>query len=1164
MSEEQSISLVHRPVKKTSTYPSGSKSESKMSANNSPGEFHDVGRASPGHESEFDYEMYQARQHHQMMQGDHGSPLIITPAVEQPIGYPTGVGNDEQGKHMDDQGMANSPHSTDMHAKGLVSNTLGSMGNTALGVVHTVANVAAQRILPPIIGQLPTDIAIGTVEHYVNGLAASHQTPPTETSGGRPGYVCHTPYFSKGFADDAYVSTLYKANQVLTQQVNDGNRACRSLTTENLKVKNQLLAISQQIQILMDNDEHKTKVIQEITAHNQQLRVELAQLSRPSTARTTRSIKEDASSGFRHIVTHTIGNVVGTAIDTLMAPLRSDGFSPKRSGEAIQAKYDVEGSRPSSPKEGTWYSKIVATDTTPAKSPVKTEQANTHLSETLQIATPAKRLDNTPVDTSRPSSHIKTQDQANARADARADDRAEAKSSHQTNHHVFAQANHQSLAQTNIQSHSHIKPSAPALPNVQATPSNVPSSFHATSHLPIHPNHVHHAQPYVQPQYAHPQSYGHIPTYYPHNPQQYPHSICAMDPYGNPIMIPNPRLLGQHIPHMQTAQLKPPTYVQTPIPVAGTTGHHRPMQETPKNQNPPRPVSRPNTSLTASHVSSPGSVADEKPLLTKKESKDRSASLSKIPYDASSQASRTTGHSKHPKDDKPSKSSKDKGKKPSKNPKYKKAPSQPDPSDGSSSDSSDSSDNISGTASNYTTPTSSGQTTPTKKSRKSKRSKKVPKDRSNSLPSETNQALLAVAHALQQQFSAKGNPMEKFKMNYSFQLKAVKLSKGERITSSFIIRTLTAAKDIDIAATKAYNRKPQSETEWQIFFKFHLAHMTDVLHEEMSSIVQDQSFVTPHSFWTQVFKKIFPTEIALDAFDKALLAYMIWNEPLGLERWEHITNTLLTHKAHMQGRGTRDICMCLAEGMAQQLQRIVMACPDSHSSPLFEKYTTVYAEVLDAREHEHPITKEMYLTANTSFLRHLRLRLNTYHCSSVFGHSLAKDTKIPDHVPAQLNHMPTAPAVPKPPTYSQVTQEGGLGHSGGQAPSNPDKSYTYNKFPDKKPFPPGGLKKHAPNGNLRTYSWWQVTKPDNSSVRVPCNDPPPPEAKGHGCEYYGDWLDVQGLCSYCTSDQHKKDTCKKYQQAVARFPNRNSNLNSVPNSPVAAAAVQGNSQAPAH
>jgi hypothetical protein len=105
-------------------------------------------------------------------------------------------------------------------------------------------------------------------------------------------------------------------------------------------------------------------------------------------------------------------------------------------------------------------------------------------------------------------------------------------------------------------SYSHVKPSAPVLPNIQATPSNAPSSFPANSHMLIHPNHVHDAQPYVQPQYAHPQPYGQIPTYYPHNPQQYPPTICAMDPYGHPIMIPNPRLLGQHIPHMQTAQVQ--------------------------------------------------------------------------------------------------------------------------------------------------------------------------------------------------------------------------------------------------------------------------------------------------------------------------------------------------------------------------------------------------------------------------------------------------------------------------------------------------------------------------------------------------------------------------------------------------------------------------------
>jgi hypothetical protein len=356
--------------------------------------------------------------------------LIITPATEQLIGYPLGVGNDEQGNRMDDQGMANSPHSVDVQARGLVSNTLGSMGNAALGVVHTVANVVAQQVLPPIIGQLPTDIAIRTVGHYVSGLTASHQTPLNETSGGRPRYVSHTPHFIRGLVDDAYVSTVYKHNQALTQQVNDGNRACHILANENLKVKNQLLAISQQTEILMDNDEHKTKVIQQSTAHNQQLRVELAKLSRPSTARSTGSIKEDVSLGFRHIVTHTIGNVVGSAIDTLRAPLRSDGISPKQSVEAIQAKYSVNGSKPSSPREGKEANaKIIVPNNTHASCHVKTEQTHTHIPEILYVATHVNHSNGTHVHPPCPSSHIKTHVQA--------DDQ----SSHQANHQSFAQMN---------------------------------------------------------------------------------------------------------------------------------------------------------------------------------------------------------------------------------------------------------------------------------------------------------------------------------------------------------------------------------------------------------------------------------------------------------------------------------------------------------------------------------------------------------------------------------------------------------------------------------------------------------------------------------------------------------------------------------------------------
>jgi hypothetical protein len=237
-----------------------------------------------------------------------------------------------------------------------------------------------------------------------------------------------------------------------------------------------------------------------------------------------------------------------------------------------------------------------------------------------------------------------------------------------------------------------------------------------------------------------------------------------------------------------------------------------------------------------------------------------------------------------------------------------------------------------------------------------------------------NDAVFAICNTMQDNNANKTSRPDKFKINYNLQLKHVKLSKGERITAAFVIKTLTAAKEIDLAVNKASTRKPQTTSEWQSFFKFHLAHMTDILHEEMSTIVLNHDFTDSHTFWTQVFKKIFPNEIAMDAFDKALSSYMVWNEPLGIERWEAITKNLLAHKAVMSGKAASEIHMYMAEGLANQLQRLVMACPELYSAPLFEKYTNVYAEVLEHRDDGTPVPYAMYDLANVRFLRQLKMK----------------------------------------------------------------------------------------------------------------------------------------------------------------------------------------------
>jgi hypothetical protein len=337
--------------------------------------------------------------------------------------------------------------------------------------------------------------------------------------------------------------------------------------------------------------------------------------------------------------------------------------------------------------------------------------------------------------------------------------------------------------------------------------------------------------------------------------------------------------------------------------------------------------------------------------------------------------------------------------------------------------------------------------------------------------------------------------------------------------------------------------------EWQTYLKFHLCHLEDSLHEEMSQLLQDYEWNHSNQFWTHVFKKLFPCEIALDAFDKALSTYYIWSEPLGLDRWQNITCTLLTHKAHMQGKHPSEFPHILAEGIAQQLQRVVLACPEQQAAVLYSKYTQTYHNVIQARASYRPITTEMYHTANTTFIEHIKTLLDTFSAQGIFGTPAQRDSKPTEPVTTpRLQHMAQAQS----PSYSQVTQAGGQGYGGNPIPR------TYVKNPlDFKPKPLD-WSAVAPTGLTRTWNWRQVTNPHDKpkTKRIPCNSAVPPECTDSRCQYYGDWLDVQGICSYCLKDTHTKDKCDPYNQAVLKYAPQSQ----TPTKPVVAKPVVANVQ----
>jgi hypothetical protein len=478
--------------------------------------------------------------------------------------------------------------------------------------------------------------------------------------------------------------------------------------------------------------------------------------------------------------------------------------------------------------------------------------------------------------------------------------------------------------------------------------------------------------------------------------------------------------------------------------------------------------------------------------------------------------------------------------------KYRKIASREsdNPSSSSSSSHSDSSCN---TKTSYLTTTTHTNTT-----RRTNRSKQR---QDQSAVEQLAPAIQELAKAISSQVQDKAQPVEKFKMNNYFQLKQVRISKGERITTPFILKTLSNVKTIDSAASKASNRKPQTANEWQTYLKFHLAHLEDSLHEEMSAYCQENDFQNSNDFWTQVYKKVFPSDIALDAFDKALTSYMIWSEPLGFERWQAITNIMLTHKAHMKGKLPTEVPIYIAEGISQQLQRVVRACPEQQSATLFKDYTSTYSDILNARELCHPVTKEMYTTSNQMFIRQLKRLLDSYTSESIFGHSTSKEHKAPEATPKVQQITREVPAstpaeASPPPTFTQVTQLGGQGYQGKPAPR------------DRRLVPPNH-QAIAPTGLLRTWNWYTVTNPNDKvkyPIRIPCYDPPPKDCTNSKCVYYGDWLDAQGLCSYCLSDKHVKSACEKYRLAVAKYTLASASpaKKHVADTPAVASTSQGN------
>jgi len=403
---------------------------------------------------------------------------------------------------------------------------------------------------------------------------------------------------------------------------------------------------------------------------------------------------------------------------------------------------------------------------------------------------------------------------------------------------------------------------------------------------------------------------------------------------------------------------------------------------------------------------------------------------------------------------------------------------------------------------------------------------------------------------LQNQGGTQSNPLfsnqdlsiAKFKMFMNERVKGLSFQAGEKLTSAVVMKWVTSARLLDSAAMKAANRPPVSVSEWQQFFHFYLLHFNDGLYQELQSKVHEQHIGSVTEFWVTVFNVVFPKDLVPDTFDTVLQTYMIWHEPSGVDRWEAVTRMLVRYKEACTGKTGVMLDHAIAEKMYVQMLRVIHHSIERNSQDLLRQFSTYQSAIHVAQFQGNIPSTQLYEQAVSGFLLWLKDWLRLYSYKGTFGHEQGRmiqwgqDTIISPRK-GNLRHMGSSS-----PSYAASEPDTGVSFSqavslGDQVEPQLRKMHgsVATRQTQKPTFKPA-LPQYAPTGKKRTWGWKQSTLSVNGADRQPCNGPAPAEAPAE-CEYYGDWLDYQGICTYCLDAGHTKQECETYVANVAKWHN---------------------------
>jgi hypothetical protein len=273
MSEDQSITLSPTKSKHSRAFHTCAQSLAstpKMSTNQMPHAGTDC--QSPC-QSELDIELLHSMHMEQLHDQGVDPNMLHLQSQSPPRGYPTGSHGAVQSEHpvegngsnpIQGQGMPLT-HQPGCQDRSIIGNTLGVLTNAAGNVAGTVLNVAANRVLPDIVGPVGTDIITGTIKHYTSSKVP-YATPHSKVGSASQ---ASTPAFSPVHDLDGmnYQLETYKGQiQERERQVAAYQREVHDLRMANIKLRNDQSAAFQESMMLADKCEAATKLSHSLQA----------------------------------------------------------------------------------------------------------------------------------------------------------------------------------------------------------------------------------------------------------------------------------------------------------------------------------------------------------------------------------------------------------------------------------------------------------------------------------------------------------------------------------------------------------------------------------------------------------------------------------------------------------------------------------------------------------------------------------------------------------------------------------------------------------------------------------------------------------------------------------------------------------------------------------